>query len=201
MPVRAKGTINSGSYFNKSASGFTLIELVVGMLVFAIALSFFSSLILPQITRSVEPIFQVRATELAQSLTNEISGKAFDEHSSRNGSLLRCNEGDEPACSAPSELGPDGVAPDVEIRGSFNDVDDYHGLYEADGGILGAAGERIILGTHNLYQGFSARVSVVYDEDMNGQADNVTGISKLIAVTITTPNDENLVFATYRSNF
>jgi MSHA pilin protein MshD len=197
MPVRAKGSLNSGSYFNKSASGFTLIELVVGMLVFAIALTFFSSLILPQITRSVEPIFQVRATELAQSLTNEISAKAFDEQSSRNGSPLRCGGLGAAVCTEPGKLGFEGD----ETRASFNDVDDYHGLNEANGNILNALGATITLDTHNLYQGFSARVSVVYDEDMNGQADNVTGISKLITVTITTPNDENLVFATYRSNF
>ncbi|MFT6896116.1 MAG: MSHA pilin protein MshD [Paraglaciecola sp.] len=194
MPVRAKGCINSGACFHKSASGFTLIELVIGMVVFAIALSFFSSLILPQITRSVEPIFLVRATELAQSLLNEISGRAFDEQSSRNGSPLRCGESGAEVCTEPDNLGFDSG----ESRATFNDVDDYHGLNETGGGILSAGGGN---DSNNLYQGYTANVSVVYDQNMDGHNDGTVGNSKLITVTVSTPNDEDLVFATYRSNF
>ena len=54
------------------ASGFTLIELVIGIVVFSIALVLFTSLMVPQAIRSVDPIFQVRASELGQSLMNEI---------------------------------------------------------------------------------------------------------------------------------
>ncbi|MFT6209390.1 MAG: MSHA pilin protein MshD, partial [Colwellia sp.] len=72
--------------------GFTLIELVVGIVVFSIALMLFTSLIVPQAVRSVDPIFQVRATELAQSLINEIVSKPFDENSNRTGGTARCNE-------------------------------------------------------------------------------------------------------------
>lgn len=197
MCVKANSGVISSSFAGKNTSGFTLIELIVGMLVFAIALSFFSSLILPQITRSVEPIFQVRATELAQSLINEISGKAFDEQSSRNGSHVRCGEPGVAVCTEPGSLGFEGG----ESRDSFNDVDDYHDLYEVSAGILSAVGANITMDSNSLYQGFSARVRVVYDQDMNGQPDNVTGNSKLITVIITTPNDEALAFATYRSNF
>ena len=137
----------------KPHKGFTLIELVIGMLVFAIAMTFFISLIVPQATRSIDPIFQVRATELGQSLLNEISGKSFDENSSRNTSQ-RCGDVSAPTCTLPSALGPDG-----EARGAYNDV------------------------------------------DLNGRDDGVVGVAKLITVTITTPNNEDLVFSTYRYNY
>jgi MSHA pilin protein MshD len=110
--------------------------------------------------------------------------------------MLRCNEDPAPACTLPAALGPDG-----EDRAYFNDVDDYHNLHVVNEAILSALGSASNPGTNSLYQGFSARVSVVYDEDMDGQADNNTGNSKLITVIVTTPNDEDLVFATYRSNF
>lgn len=175
--------------------GFTLIELVIGMLVFAIAMTFFVGMIVPQATRSIDPIFQVRATELGQSLLNEISSKSFDEQSSRNNGE-RCGEASTPACTAPGALGPDS-----ENRGAYDDVDDFNGLDERDGNILSATGSTIGINGRNLYQGFRATVFVYYDGDLNGANDNAIGVAKLITVTITTPNKENIVFSTYRYNF
>ena len=179
----------------KPHKGFTLIELVIGIVVFSIALVLFTSLIVPQAIRSVDPIFQVRATELGQSLLNEISGKSFDENSSRNTSQ-RCGDVSAPTCTLPSALGPDG-----EARGAYNDVDDFHELDERDGNILSATGGVIGINGGNLYQGFRATVSVFYDADLNGGDDGVVGVAKLITVTITTPNNEDLVFSTYRYNY
>ena len=177
--------------------GFTLIELVVGIVVFAVALTLFSSLLVPQAIKSVDPIYQVRATELAQSLINEISGKSFDENSSRSGGQIRCNEVGAPACTASANLGLDGA----ETRAEFNDVDDYNNLAEADTAILNSLGENITIGTIGLYQGFQANVSVMYDDDVDGIDDGSIGNRKLIIVSITTPNDEVMVFSTYRNNY
>jgi MSHA pilin protein MshD len=177
--------------------GFTLIELVVGIVVFALALALFTSLLVPQAIKSVDPIYQVRATELAQSLINEIAGKSFDENSSRSGELLRCNEVGAPLCTANVDLGPDGT----ESREDFNDVDDYHNLSEVDGNILNSLGENISIGGIGLYQGFQANVSVIYDDDVDGLDDGVIGNSKLIIVSIVTPNDEAMMFSTYRNNY
>ena len=69
--------------------GYTLIEQVIGIVVFSIALGLFTSLIIPQVIRSVGPIFQVRASELGQSLINEITAKSFDEASDRTGGAMR----------------------------------------------------------------------------------------------------------------
>lgn len=175
--------------------GFTLIELVIGMLVFAIAMTFFIGLIVPQTTHSIDPIFQVRATELAQSLINEISSKSFDEHSSRNASE-RCGDGTAPACTLPNALGPDS-----ESRSAYNDVDDFEGLDERDGNILSATGSTIGINGRNLYQGFRASVSVFYDADLDGSNDGAVGAAKLITVRVTTPSSEEVVFSTYRYNY
>jgi MSHA pilin protein MshD len=178
-------------HVNKS-KGFTLIELVIGIIVFSIALVMFTSLIVPQAIKSVDPIFQVRAAELGQSLINEIASKSFDEESARTGGSNFCTTN----CSNIADLGPDD-----ETRVSFDDVDDYNGLTVSDAEIKNALDQTTVLAGSNLYQGFSVNVSVVYDADMNGIADTIVGNTKLITVTVTTPNDEDIIFSTFRSNY
>jgi MSHA pilin protein MshD len=179
--------------FANKISGFTLIELVIGIVVFSIALTLFTSLIVPQAIRSVDPIFQVRAAELGQSLINEITSKSFDEKSDRTGGATICDA----TCIGSINLGSDSG----ESRANFDDVDDYNGLNVSDGNIKNSLNETTILNGNNLYQGFSLHVSVVYDEDMDGTADTVVGNTKLITVTITTPNDEDIIFSSFRSNY
>ncbi len=89
--------------------GFTLIELIIGIVMFAIALSIITALIAPQAKKSAEPIVALRASEFGQSLMNEIQSKSFDEHSDRSSPFKRCGEisiGAE-ACTAPAALGLD----------------------------------------------------------------------------------------------
>ena len=181
---------HSPSYNN----GFTLIELVIGIVAFSISLSIITSLLLPQAQRSVEPILQVRATELAQSLLNEISAKSFDQHSDRVSGLVRCNEDlvddlDEKACTAEENFGNE----EDDNREDYNDVDDYHSISVSDGDIVNSLGEAFIVNGKNLYQGFSANISVTYTD--------VNQSGKLITVTVITPTGQSLSFATIRSNF
>jgi MSHA pilin protein MshD len=175
------------------ASGFTLVELVIGIVVFSIALTLFTSLIVPQAIRSVDPIFQVRAAELGQSLINEITSKSFDEKSDRTGGETLCDA----TCIGSINLGPDSG----ESRANFDDVDDYNGLNVSDGNIKNSLNETTILNGSNLYQGFRLKVSVVYDAAMDGTADTVVGNTKLVTVTVTTPNDEDIIFSSFRSNY
>ena len=186
---------------NRFNDGFTLIELVIGIMVFAIALSLFMTLIVPQARQSVEPILQVRATELAQSLMSEIVSKSFDENSSRNGELTLCNEN---TCTPSSKLRPE----NGESRATYNDVDDYNGLGLAPGeNINNALGQAITLDGQLLYEGFTLRVTVYYDDDMNGIDDAIdtgaiyTGNTKFIRIIVTTPSGEHINFSSYRSNY
>lgn len=183
--------------------GFTLIELVIGIITFSIVMTIIIGLIAPQASRSADPIMQVRATELAQSMFNEILGKSFDENSDRVGGRIRCDEDlnkDGDTDSDPGEIACTGfgnLGPDSEVRATFDDVDDYHNL----------TGFSDTLGTSlaNQYDGYSVQVTVGYDGDMDGILNENTTLdekrAKRIQITITTPNQERLVFAAYRSNF
>lgn len=196
-------------YPPRIAKGFTLIELVIGIVVFSIVLVTVTALIAPQAQRSVDPILQVRATELAQSLLNEITAKSFDENSDRTGGAVRCGEdlngsngaddtdiGELGDCTDPADL-----ANEESAREDFDDIDDYNGLDQTGGAILNSQGETISVDGKNLYAGFRAQVDVFYDANGDGDPDSAIGDYKLIRVTITTPTDQQLVFASYRSNY
>jgi MSHA pilin protein MshD len=175
--------------------GFTLVELIIGLVVFAIAMTLFVSLIVPQAIRSVDPIYQIRAAELGQSLISEIASKPFDEHSSHSGGFVRCNDGI--ACSVIDGATNSNIEEGIGNRESFDDVDDYNNLNESGANIKTSLGEKT-----GLYAGFNAQVSVSYDADMDGGSpDAAVGDIKLITVTITTPNNEVVVFSNYRTNY
>lgn len=200
--------------FQKKQTGFSLIEMVIGITTFAVALTIVTSVISPQVTKSVDPIYQVRGTELAQSLLNEILGKYYDENSDRNGGRVRCDEdlannADELACTAPGSLGPE--LPDEYVNGDtnfpnrpdFDDIDDYAGYAIAkDEVIVNSLGQELrSTADGEFYKDFSLNVDVFYDSDQNGIADTTSGNIKLVRVTVTTPNDENLVFTSFKHNF
>lgn len=93
--------------------GFTLIELIVGIVVLSISFSLLTSLILPLSEKSAKQLHQVRASELGQSMMNEILARAFDQQSDMAGGLVRCSEGTT-VCTSPDEdddphFGPDGT--------------------------------------------------------------------------------------------
>ncbi|MGL5564240.1 MAG: type IV pilus modification PilV family protein, partial [Plesiomonas sp.] len=72
--------------------GFTLIELIVGIVLLAVALTGILGLLINQAPQAVDPVQQVRAAQLAQRLSGEILQKSFDEHSDHNGGRYRCGE-------------------------------------------------------------------------------------------------------------
>lgn len=180
--------VNSPS---RLAKGFNLIELIIGILLFAVSMAVIFSLIVPQSKQSIDPIFQVRATELAQSMLNEIMAKSFDQNSDRSEGVYLCGSGAEnaPECTAVANLGPDGS----ETRADYNDVDDYNGLTVVKSGTDSDLS--------SLYTGFSLNVVVFYDADMDGLDDNAVANTKYIKVSVTTPNNETIEFASYRSNY
>jgi len=176
----------------KQPSGFTLIELVIGILVFAIAMSMMLTLILPQAKRSIDPIFQLRATELANTLINEIQGKAFDENSNPALGLLPC---DTDVLTAPCSIN---LSAEETGRDFWDDVDDYNG-FDIDGASLFSGAQY-----SDDYANFKLEITVIYDGNYDGVdqgTDALQRAAKLITVKVTTPNDEAIEFATYRSNY
>lgn len=180
----------------KAHHGFTLIEMIIGIVVFAVAMTMITSVILPRSQQSVDPIYQIRAAKLAQSLLNEIDSKAFDNNSNLSQGFLRCDETlvgiVVVPCTVASQFGQS--ASENESPDFFNDVDDYHQFQFTESPLDNAQSY------NELYGGYSFAVNVIYDGNYDGISDSLTN-AKLITVTVTMPNNESLDFATYRSNY
>jgi MSHA pilin protein MshD len=176
--------------------GFTLIELIVGIVVLSISFSLLISLILPLSEKSAEQIHQVRASELGQSMMNEILARAFDEKSDMAGGLVRCSEGIA-ECASPDESDAYHLGADTgEVKHAlFNDVDDYINFnFTTD---TNASGDSFT----ELYPGFDVHISVCYS-NFNGACNNISvERAKLITITVTTPQDFDFVFSFYKANF
>ena len=176
--------------------GFTLIELIIGIVMFAIALSIITALIAPQAKKSAEPIIALRASEFGQSLMNEIQSKSFDEHSDRSAPFRRCGEttlGAEP-CTAEGDLGVDNLGAGLETRTSYNDVDDYIALSNQP--ITNSLGEVL-----SQYSDFNLVITVQYDSDFNELTINDGTTFKRITIEVTSPLGEVYGFSAYKGNY
>lgn len=197
----------ASKHFKKpNAKGFTLIELVIGIVLFSVAMVTIVSVIMPQTRQGIDPLWQVRAVTLAQSLFSEISSKAFDESSTTTSGRQACNNGT--SCTESSNMGAD----TGENRSNYDDIDDYHGLSLTGLEISNSSEASASTQVSDLFLGFEAKISVVYDDNTDGINDDdtdadgnldsgtLTGNQKLITVIITTPGGEEIPFSAYRKN-
>ncbi len=173
MPVKAR------------QAGFNLIELIIGIAVLAIGLSLITTLLAPQARQTALPLEQLKASELGQSLANEILAKSFDENSDRSPPWLRCNESGAPSCTNSGSFGPDGG----ETRETYDDVDDYLALSgqpisDSQGNVLAA------------YQGYGLVLNVAYSNELGAPQG-----AKRISMVISTPSDAEYGFEFLKGNF
>lgn len=184
---------------NKS-SGFTLVEVIFGIVLMAIVLTIVTGLLAPQAKQSAEPVIQVKANELGQAMMNEILSRSFDENSERSTPYRRCGEVGYDSCTPRANLGPENHEIDsggVPIRQSFNDVDDYIGFYPT-ANLRNSLGQDI----SGEYPGFSIEVMVEYDDDIDGSPDTATSANlKLIVIEVMAPNNEVFGFSAYKGNY
>lgn len=181
----------------RRSGGFTLIELIVGMVVLAIAILMISQIMGPMLKRSTEPWHQVRAAELGHSLMNEIMALSFDENSSLGNTLLRCNEAGASACIASLPACPAtgmSVATEEASRDLYDDVDDFHCL-NVDGTALV---NRLNQSLAAHYINYQVSVLVDYAGAELGLANNS---AKKVTLTVTTPSGDAIVFAGYKGNW
>ncbi|MCD8550493.1 MAG: type II secretion system GspH family protein [Shewanella xiamenensis] len=164
----------------KPQQGFTLIELVVGMLVIAIAIVMLSSMLFPQADRAAKTLHRVKSAELAHSVMNEIWGKRYDQNTNANGGVPACGSPLGSSCSA--NLGPEAG----EGRNDFNDVDDYHGLTQ------NATMFNSSQTYAEAYPNYQLSVTVAF-----GQSPN----TKLVTINVTTPDNEVITYNLVRSNY
>jgi len=139
--------------------------------------------------QSVDPWQQVRATEIGQSLMNEIMARRFDENSNVGNQYVRCGEFDandeKVECTLPINLGPDNGE---SQRKQFDDVDDYHDLRLNGAELSGLS--------PNRYNGFEVSVRVTYKEENEDESK-----LKRITVTVTTPQEESIEFSAIKGNW
>lgn len=193
----------SARFLVKKQSAFTLVELVIGIAVLAIALTVITGVLGPLYLRSTDPWHQVRAAELGHSFMNEIMARSFDENSDRADGSYRCDAVTEPIPASPwpctdvNNFGPESG----ETRIAFDDVDDFHN-FSATGDAITNILSTPLTGLYNNYQ---VAVDVAYDGNFNGifneTGDPAERLAKRIRVSVTTPSGEVIQFSAYRSNW
>lgn len=191
------GRTTFASHRSMKVQGFSLIELIIGIVVLAVAMMFISAILGPLFVRSIEPWHQVRAAELGNSLMNEIMARSFDENSSRGSTLLRCGDAGAQACIATVPTCPANgmsVATEEASRDLYDDVDDFHCL-----NLNGAAV------TANLNPDLQASYSQYQLQVGVSLAGATVGLAatqvKRVDVAVTLPNSEVITFTSYKGNW
>ncbi|WP_426369258.1 type IV pilus modification PilV family protein [Pseudocolwellia sp. HL-MZ7] len=189
---------------NKKASGFTLIELVIGIVVLSISFTVLFQMILPTATQGATQIHQIRAAELGQSIMSEIMGKAFDDNSDMMGGMLRCGEDADKdgnvdqTCTVIS--GDETDSEEGNNRSLFDDVDDYN-YYLNNSLIEDSLSSNSDTALADLYKGFTVNINVINDGNYDGVPDSDFSIAKLITITVTTAEGVEITFSSYKANF
>ena len=197
---------------DKKQSGLTLIEMVVTVVILAIALTGIAITVAQGLSQSAKTLLEVKRVALEQAYLDEILAKRFDENSHVGGIPpcfgLKGDPGPLPIrCTGPcTDVGvlfrfcPDSGE---SSRNRYDDVDDYHGLDEGDGRpnpLQDAEGE-----DRDGYENFRVQVNVRY-----AGADAVLGLTegltdthaKLITVTISNRGQSvGADFSVYKANF
>lgn len=186
-----------------SKQGFSLVELVVGIIVLAIAMLGMNTMLVSQSKDALEPLYRLRASQLGQSLLEDILSRAYDQHSDFNGSFYRCGEiwGDASLwfdgtnwqvagspivvnCTSEANYGPDSGETN---RPTFNDVDDF-----IKDNFISLVDYGNLLGDNyaTQYNNYFVKIAVEPFEQM-----------KRIDVTIKTPSNEQILFSALKGNY
>ncbi len=205
------------SYLSRAA-GYTLVEIIVGMVVLAGALTSLGIFLFPQIENSARSHYEVRATALAHSLMTEIMARGYDHNSDADGGMSRCGETGSTACS--TTLGPDSGSSDYDTSGNlvpadFNDVDDYIGCWYTNSASRPFCESATQVGSLNdifgkdisaSYRNFVAIVAVEVVTIPIGQTTGASPVTqnadfKQVSVTVTAGSYGSYTFTAYRGNF
>ena len=161
----------------RSQVGFSLIELVVTIVVLAIALSAVSTNLFTNVGRSADPLWQTKSALLAQVYLDEALATRYAETSNLGGGTTGV------ACAI------DGAEAGETNRTLFDDVDDYNGLVQT--------GSFLDTGVATDYSNYSISIAVTCTNQLGATDDR----TKLIQVTVTAPGNNTLVVSAFRGDF
>jgi MSHA pilin protein MshD len=106
--------------------GFTLVEIIVGIVVLSIALMGGLSLLISQVDTFKDPLIREKSAQISKRIIHEIQIRSFDEKSDIGGGLFRCGETVSGVslgeCTPLQDYGPDSSE---KVIVSLNDVDDF----------------------------------------------------------------------------
>ena len=137
-------------------------------------------------SHSSDSLLHTKTVQLAQAYIEEIQSRRFDEATPIGGT---------PPCSVVT-VSCSAIGPDSEVRVTFDDVDDYHGLDDLPP--LDSLGQPLA-----EYPGFRVQVEVAYPSAAQLAAwllDDVSDV-KLITVTVTSPDGVVRTFPFVRGNY
>lgn len=203
---------------NKYTHGISLIELIIFILVMAIAFTGVMSVFVTTQSYSADPMIKIKTVELAQSLMEEILLRAYDENTPVGGGCVdnmvstRCG----PAANIPDADAPTNAdlgAEPGETRQLFDDVDDYHNIaYCGSGGVANSActvacTDLLDEQGNNIaaeYPGFGICIRLNFAGNGINPGAGVPVLNndaKRIDIILTDPRGSDLTFSSYRTNF
>lgn len=210
----------------KNEAGISLIEMIIFILVVAVAFTGIMMATLNTTLHSADSMIRIRTVELSQSLLEEIYLKAYDHTSPVGGGCVQFSDAAKTRCTSGITPTSDPDIPTVlgaeegqANRVNFNDVDDFHDLAYCGAGVtttLPPCTQACLPLTNqsgvdisNDYRGFSICMRASYS---GGELNNIAPSSgptvnvlandaKKIELHIKDPLDSKLVFSIYKANF
>ena len=196
----------------KKVRGFTLIEIIIGIVVLSIALTGGLSLLISQVDAYRDPLIKEKSVQIAKRVVHEIQIRAYDEKSDIGGGIFRCSEtvgGSLGRCSEKAEYGTD---PGELMLDTLDDVDDFDtaklcpklsGSYGcSDNNYLpvvyffsDAADEATQKKYNDYYAGFLVKIEVV-PAKISGDADS----AKKITVTVRQSDGLEIEYSFIKAN-
>ena len=187
----------------KKNLGFTLIEIVVGVLVVGFAMTALVITIYSSANKSHEATYQAQAAALGHSIMTDILSRQFDENSDPNGGFYRCGENDVDGNLRPCSSVLKREESATTHADLFNDVDDFIGCWgsNADCNSLASTATRYPLNklidesSADEYHNFTVIINVAYDLPAGST------LFKRIDLTVNGGQHAQYTFSAFRGNY
>lgn len=171
--------------------------MVATIVILGIALVTITSMMTNSLSSNANTFEETRMTALARAYLDEILSRRFDENSHPSGTPACDGTAGPRPCTTQAAFGTEGGE---GARDKWDDVDDYHGLDEGEGGVLPDLHDA----ENNIrsgYDGYRVTVTVEYAGDQDPVFKEPTD-AKLVTVTIYSPLvTAGTEFQVYKANY